>query len=195
MTKPHPIRAAAWLLALGVVLVACAAADLPGADRDAAPVSSTIPAGRLLAGELVRGGNPASDAAAGICWGAETIPAVIETVTEQAEVTPAQLNPDGTVRMPATFQTSTRQRIVTDRQDVWFRTPCPDLIDAAFVETLQRALKVRGLYRGTVTGVIDAATAGAIRRFQAPQGLDSSTLSLLAARQLGLVALDREALN
>ena len=43
--------------------------------------------------------------------------------------------------------------------------------------------------------MIDRATSGAIRRYQAPQGLASDRLSLAAARQLGLVAYDRDALQ
>ena len=51
-------------------------------------------------------------------------------------------------------------------------------------------LQARGFYSGTVTGEMDTRTQRAIRRYQAPQGLDSSILSLSAARKLGLVAVD-----
>jgi peptidoglycan hydrolase-like protein with peptidoglycan-binding domain len=63
-------------------------------------------------------------------------------------------------------------------------------ITVEFVETLQRALKARGHYRGSVSGYIDTRTYSAIRKYQAPQGLDSSILSLAAARKLGLIAYD-----
>ena len=152
-----------------------------------------IPAGLLLAAEL----RPQPPRAAGPdeCWGNETSPAVIETVTEQDEVSVAITGPDGVVTRPAVFQTRTRQRIVAERREVWFRMPCPALVDPDFIGTLQRALKVRGFYRGAVSGAMDAATRRAVRNYQAPQGLDSGTLSLLAARQLGLIAVDRAELG
>jgi peptidoglycan hydrolase-like protein with peptidoglycan-binding domain len=52
---------------------------------------------------------------------------------------------------------------------------------------LQRALRARALYRGEISGVMDARTRAAVRRLQEPQGLDSGILSLAAARQLGLL--------
>jgi uncharacterized protein (DUF2126 family) len=60
--------------------------------------------------------------------------------------------------------------------------------DSPLFRDLQRALKARGLFPGAVTGVEDAATREATRRFQAARGLDSGTLSLAAARELGIVA-------
>ena len=166
------------------------------AVRLADPVSPTIPSGSLLAGEAVEV-TSTSGAKATIdqCYSAQILPAVIETVTEQSLLTEAGLGPDGVVLTPATYQTRTQQRMITDRREVRFAVPCPGLADGLFIETLQRALKVRGLYSGPVTGEIDSPTARAIRRYQAPQGLDSSVLSLAAARQLGLVTLERDALE
>ncbi len=145
------------------------------------PLPDGVPAQQVLAAEM-RSAPPREPGPAE-CWGNETIPAIIETVTDQAEVAPGR------------FQTQTRQRIVSERQDVWFRVPCPDQMDPGFVDTLQRALKVRGFYRGGISGTMDPATRAAVRRYQAPQGLDSGTLSLLASRQLGLVAFDRAELG
>ena len=161
---------ALWLL-VTVALVACAAGPRPPGKEE------VIPTGLLLAADV----RPAPPRAPGPgeCWGDETIPAIIETVTEQEQVSPGR------------FQTRTRQRIVSERQDVWFLVPCPELADPDFIRTLQRALKVRGFYRGEISAQMDAATGAAVRRYQAPQGLDSGTLSLLAARQLGLVAVER----
>lgn len=64
----------------------------------------------------------------------------------------------------------------------------------AFLASLQRALKARGLYLGEVTGEWNAATAEGVRRFQAERGLDSPRLSLAAARELGLIAVDLDRL-
>lgn len=126
----------------------------------------------------------------GECWAEEITPAVIETVSEQLLVTPAATDAEGRVTRPAVYATETRQDIVQDRRVVWFRTPCLDEMTLDFVSSLQRALKARGIYLGAVTGQLDAPTLQAIRRFQAPRGLDSPVLSLGAARELGLAAGD-----
>jgi len=59
-----------------------------------------------------------------------------------------------------------------------------------FTATLQRALKARGFYLLPLTGVMDGPTRDAIRRYQHSRGLDSDHLSLAAARELGIVAVD-----
>lgn len=126
------------------------------------------------------------------CYGREIEPAVIETVTEQIMVEPEQLDRDGNVRRPAVFVTATEQRIITDREETWFETPCAMETNAEYIAVLQRALSARGHYAGAATGVMDRATVNAIRAYQQPQGLDSGVLSLAAARQLGLSVWDPE---
>ena len=130
-------------------------------------------------------------AAPGTCWGKVVTPAVIETVTDQIILQPAEVLNDGTVTSPAVFKTETRQAIVQERKVTWFETPCVADLTPEFVATVQRALQARGLFRGGITGVMDARTRAAIRRFQAPEGLDSGILSLAAARRFGLVAVER----
>ena len=120
------------------------------------------------------------------CWASFATPAVIETVTEQALVQPAETAADGTVLQPAVFRTETRQKIVSDRREAWVETPCPADLTPEFVASLQRALKARAIYSGEITGQMDAPTRAAVRALQAPQGLDTGILSLGAARQLGL---------
>lgn len=120
------------------------------------------------------------------CYGRETTPAIIETVTEQVMLQPPQIASDGTVLEPAVFVTETQQRIVRERRDLWFETPCRAEQDPEFIASLQRALAARGQYRGQITGVMDRRTRAAVRAYQAPQGLDSGILSLAAAQQLGL---------
>ena len=97
----------------------------------------------------------------GVCWGKGTTPALVETVTEQVLVRAAGPvtgpSPDGaptykTVQSPAVYATRTQQKIITPRADFWFEVPCPAQMDQGFIATLQRALKSRGLFRGTVTG-------------------------------------------
>jgi hypothetical protein len=127
----------------------------------------------------------------GTCWGKEVAPAVIETVTEQIEIAPPSYGPDGRMTAPARYATETRQVIVNERQVLWIETPCPDVMTPEFISSVQRALAVRGEYRGPVTGTLDPATRDAIRRHQVPLGIDSDTLALSTARSLGLVAVPR----
>ncbi len=127
----------------------------------------------------------------GACYGHEVSPATVETVTQHILTRPASHRANGTVLRPALYRSETVQRIVVPRQDIWFKTPCRhDRVDD-FVASVQRALKVRGLYHGRISGVYDTRTRRAIRRFQQPLGLDSATLSLDSARKLGLVAVER----
>lgn len=160
-----------------------------GACQPGVPAAPSQP--DSLQKELVekRGDTPPTKGK-GICWADVVTPAIIETVTEQVLVRPEVRGPDGTVTTAAIFQSETSQRIVQDRRDVWFRTPCPDDLTLDFVASLQRALKARGYYRGDVTGQLDAATRLATRQFQEPLGLDSERLSLAAAQRLGISATE-----
>lgn len=124
----------------------------------------------------------------GECWESDITPAVIETITEQRLVTPEIRDETGAVTEPATYSTTTKQHMVQDRTEIWFRTPCPELQDAEFITTLQRALKARGYYLLPLSGEMDPATTEALRRFQAERGLDSPVLSLAAAQELGLIS-------
>ncbi|WP_300548175.1 peptidoglycan-binding domain-containing protein [Roseovarius sp.] len=128
-------------------------------------------------------------AAPGTCWGKEVAPAVIETVTEQILLHPADIDADGKVARPALYRTETRQDIVKERQVSWFETPCADDLTPDFVASVQRALAARALYRGPISGEMDTRTRAAIRRYQAPEGPVSGILSLKAARNLGLVSV------
>jgi hypothetical protein len=175
----------AILLAGVTALSAC----VPLSERDAF-------AEPLQAGEgatmVTRGaGPPNADPSA--CYANESTPAVIETVTEQVMLQPPQIASDGSVLEPAVFVTETQQRIVEERRELWFEIPCQlKRGDPEFIASLQRALAVRGLYLGPATGVMNRRTMRAVRDFQAPQGLDSETLSLAAARQLGLALWNPE---
>lgn len=132
-------------------------------------------------------GPPKGPASA--CWQADIRPAVIETVTEQVLISPEGQADNGTTT-PAVYGTETSQNIVQDRATVWFRAPCAAELTMDFIATLQRALKARGLYLLPLTGVLDAPTRTAIRRYQSPRGIDSDHLSLAAARDLGIINTD-----
>lgn len=150
--------------------------------------ASDLADGVIRATALPPGGP--QDAAPDSCWSRDETPARIETVTEQILVAPAVLDASGALLRPARYRTETRQRILRERESLWFRTPCPEALTPEFVASLQRALAARGLHRGPVTGRMDADTRAAVRAWQRPRGLDSAVLSLAAARALGLVAFD-----
>lgn len=178
MSSPRPSIPAA--LGLAALLAGCAAPPLPDVaaalrEPDLAYLTQVAPPG----------------AAPGTCWGKTVTPAIIETVTDQVMLQPAQVTTDGRVLAPAVFKTETRQQILRERRETWFETPCAPEMTPDFIASLQRALAARGVYSGSITGEMDARTRAAIRRFQAPQGLDSGILSLAAARQMGL-AVDAE---
>lgn len=142
----------------------------------------------VLAEEIT---NTAPKELPGQCWASQTRPAVVETVTEQIEETPASTAPDGT-EIAATYRTETNQRVIGEREMEYFRTPCDDVFSTYFLETLQRAMTARGLYSAPVTGVLDTETASAIRNWQRPRGIDSATLSLRSAKILGLLRWETE---
>jgi hypothetical protein len=148
---------------------------------------STPPeAGRLDTAPLPRFDARPAQAAEG-CWAEEGRTAQVETVEVEVVVEPAGLAPDGTLRAEPLTRTETRAREIAPAEAVWVEVPCPGAMDATRVATLQRALGARGLYVGDATGVIDTATGEAIRAWQAARGLDSATLSLAAARRLGVL--------
>lgn len=172
-------------LTLMAVVSACSSAELQGPKDPAAARQS-------LDSALFDVDGPAPE---GDCIAEEILPARIETVTVQTELTPEVRANDGSLIAPATFDSDSQDTILRDRAPVRFATPCPAATpeaEAAFWSVLQRALKVRGYFAGPVTGVNDAATGRAIRGYQSARGLDSSTLSLAAARQLGLAPYPAE---
>lgn len=156
-------------LVLALALAACQPAP-PGPDRPS------------LGAEAPPGAAP------GTCWGKKDTPAVIETVTEQVQLTPAETDATGRVLSPATYATVTRQAILQERVTTWYETPCANVQTPEFIASVQRALAARGLYTGQITARFDASTRAAIARYQTPLGLESEVLSLDSARRLGLVA-------
>ncbi|MCC5970621.1 MAG: peptidoglycan-binding protein [Pararhodobacter sp.] len=127
------------------------------------------------------------------CWATDTIPARTEPLLEEVILAPARMDSQGREVEPAVTAWRERMVEITAPEDRHFAVPCPEQMDSDFIAALQRALAVRGLYSGGVTGEMDSATRAAVRALQRPQGLDSPTLSLEAARQLGLVAVGRDA--
>lgn len=135
-------------------------------------------------------GRPAPPGAPpGTCWDAVIIPARVETITEQVMVSPPVKSTDGRLLEPAVFASETRQEILRPREERFFEIPCPSVQTPDYLASLQRALAARDLYTGPITGSLTPETRAAIRRYQAPLGIDSPTLSLEAARGLGLSAI------
>lgn len=166
------IRPAISLLAV-VALTGCVS-DRPPTRADSTPI------GPLAAA-------PAPSPETGTCYGRTTTPAIIETVTEQILVQPAVIRSDGSVETPAAFRTVTRQRILRERREVEFATPCATAMTPEFIASLQRALAVRGRYNGPITGTMDGRTQSAIQAFQQSTGdVDTVVLTLQTARALGL---------
>jgi hypothetical protein len=135
------------------------------------------------------------DPADGTCFARTTTPVIIETVTEQIIVQPASVRSDGSVENTTIFRTVTSQKILRERREIEFETPCAGIMTPEFVASVQRALLARGHYRGTNTGQIDARTTRAIERFQTDQDdVHTGILTLRTAHTLGLVAPPRDQL-
>jgi len=174
-----------WILgASALILTAC--------QQVPAPISKPVGEAEVI---VTRTKAPKKDS--NQCWGSDITPALVETVTERVMVSPAKTvtvpSTDGaptyqTVQKPAVYKDQARQKIIKARQELWFEVPCGEALTTDFIASLQRALKSRGLYRGTLTGRMDAKTGKSVRWYQKAHGLNSSTLSLQAARQLGLIS-------
>lgn len=124
-----------------------------------------------------------ADNRTGKCWENAIAPAGNKTTAEQ-------MRPAGSAIAASPGGAPTDQT-AQPRHEIWFEIPCDHDINSDFVTTLQRALKSRGLYRGEPTGVMDTKTLNSVRQYQKGHGLDSSVLSLAAARHLGLVTYVR----
>ena len=181
-----PPRSASLPALALLALLALGACQQPIAD---VPYIAALSEPRIIRAEDA---DAPPNARPGSCWGRDVTPAVLETVTEQIIVQPAEVLDDGTVLSPAIYRTETQQRIVRERRETWFETPCAEVWTAEFTGSLQRALRARGLFYGPITGLSDARTRAAIRRYQKAGGLDSAILSLESARRLGLVAVPRD---
>jgi hypothetical protein len=168
------------LLGAALWLVACQPAPAPEAPGRADLTMDLV--------RLKKAGPPKGPE--GACWASDVTPMVIETVTEQVLVSDARRDEQGNVVSPAAYRSETRQKIVQEREEIWFRSPCPQEMNVEFIASLQRALKARGLYLLPLTGEMDFPTRAALRRFQSERGLESDRLSLGAARELGLVTVD-----
>jgi peptidoglycan hydrolase-like protein with peptidoglycan-binding domain len=128
----------------------------------------------------------------GVCWGHLPGPQITQIISDIVVATPAQTGPNGEELSPAIYREVTRPQTVHEGDGRWFTRTCDADMTPDFVMTLQRALSVRGLYRGDINGHMDHRTLRAVLAYQMPQGLDSDILSQSAARQMGLIAVELE---
>jgi hypothetical protein len=132
----------------------------------------------------------------GRCFATQVIaPPVMQTVTEQVQIVPAQLDASGAVTSPPVFRNQQVERIATPAQEQSFETLCPPAFTAEFSSSLQRALLARDAYLGAVTGTYDEATGAAVQLYQSPTGPNSPILAVQTARDLGLVSLSAAQIN
>ncbi|MEN8708721.1 MAG: peptidoglycan-binding domain-containing protein [Paracoccaceae bacterium] len=122
--------------------------------------------------------NAPDGAPQGTCWAKWTQPAVLESRTYMRETQSGQ------------FETYTEYNELEQRRDHVFQTPCPKVFTAYYIETLQRALKVRGFFDGPVTGIYDSATKAAIKAYQTTKDLPSDQLSVETAVEFGLLPVE-----
>lgn len=115
-------------------------------------------------------------------------------VEDVIEVTPVVKDRNGVVISPPVFRNITRPSTNTVTNGERFETVCPPLLTSSFIATLQRAMITRRAYSGAVTGQYDTATGLAVQRFQRMQGIDSPYLAVSTARQLGVLAVERDSL-
>lgn len=163
------------LLSSLLVLCACAQSERPAVAR------------MNVTERLSSVSAPPPDARGDSCWGVEETPAVIEETVQSIVLQPAQMTADGTVLSPPVTKQEVQQKIIRERKETWFETLCEDELTPDFIASLQRALIARGLFDGEIDGTMTSQLGFSIRRYQGPQGLDSSILSRAAARQMGLV--------
>ena len=177
----HLLRPFGLSLIVGATLAACTS-----------PVGPPAPGHETIL--ITTPGEGPPDARPGACYGKDVTPAVVEVITEQELVEPAQFAEDGGIIKPAIYRTTTKQAIIDPRKEFFFEVPCADKFTTEFVTSLQRALKARGFYRGRLTGIMDDRTRRAIRKFQIPNGLNSDILTSTTALDLGLLAYGRDGL-
>ena len=161
---------------------ACAMA-LAGCQQTASPDVTRVIAPTVITAQDAPTGTP------GQCYGEIASPVETKLVEQTIKVRDATFDADGNELTPAIYRRAQTPVEVAGPTRSFARL-CDDQLTPTFVETLQRALQARGLYLGQITGDLDEATREAIRGYQEAQGLDSDVLSVSAAQQLGLVAVD-----
>ena len=126
------------------------------------------------------------------CFTPYTAPAVIETVTEQVLVQKeirgiAPQTGKSVVTSPAIYSTKTIQKIISDRREAQIEIVCAKDQNIDFIQSLQRALSVRGFYHSEINGLMDDHTMRAVRKVQKSYGVNISDVTIELAENYGLI--------
>jgi len=108
-------------------------------------------------------------------------------VIDETLVTPEVKATDGTVIVPAVYEQNEREVLVPTGAPRRFEVICPQNLSQSFVASVQRALKVRGIYAGAVNGLMDQGTRSSILAYQTSLGRRSANLGFDTAVRLGLI--------
>ncbi|MEZ5686048.1 MAG: peptidoglycan-binding domain-containing protein [Paracoccaceae bacterium] len=164
--------------ALCGVLMLGGCMDAP-APQPQAPVAQT----------LARALGTAPPAGAPGCYATiETRPVTFGTVKRAVEIRPAQIDPKtGRELAPALYEEQEFSAVLDGGESQSFETLCPAEETPELIASMQRALKARGLYRGAISGRMEAETRRALRAYQAPRGLPSDVVSRRALMEMGLL--------
>ncbi|MBS1303908.1 peptidoglycan-binding domain-containing protein [Loktanella sp. SALINAS62] len=164
------------ILPVLAVLAACA---VPASSPDPFTDSDVISMGEIQTDTLGR------------CF-ARTEPRTRVDVVERLEqVAPERRDAIGNVTDPPVFRTVMEPRSVVVGPGTRFQAVCPPALTEPFVQSLQRALLIRRLYNGPISGLYDADTRAAVQQFQRDRGTDSAVLSVVSAQDLGIFAVAR----
>ena len=97
----------------------------------------------------------------------------------------------GQLISPTQYETTRTQTITKPRSVTKIDAVCPEDLTPEFIASLQRAFQARGLFSAPVTGSLDVPTRHAISNFQTVRGIQSATLTIVTAQELGLVVIDQ----
>lgn len=126
------------------------------------------------------------------CWETAILPAEYE---QNPEASSSQITKDHIDSAPVSDRKSAEQKIIKPQEEVRYRSLCADQKTPEFLSSLQRALAVRDYYQGPITGKLDTPTQAAIKRYQEAKGSRLPTITLETARELGLIAINRNELS
>lgn len=125
------------------------------------------------------------------CFFEKIIPAEISTRVETRMIRTEKRDARGQLISPTQYETTRTQTITKPRSVTKIDAVCPEDLTPEFIASLQRAFQARGLFSAPVTGSLDVPTRRAISNFQTVRGIQSATLTIVTAQELGLVVIDQ----
>lgn len=186
LATPVPPWIGCFFAATGIALLASCEPVAEPSETAAEPLATSDDGTGAEAGstqEPAEANEPEAQTVAAAAAEAEAPPEIADTVDRKRCYAGAAGSPQD-----APSNDAGSQNVVQSG----FETPCHDLLTPDFIATLQRALAARAYFNGPITGEMTAATRSAVAAYQADAvDLDSDTLSVDAARKLGLIAVER----